>query len=117
MNENRITIVFAYGSLADPERQMILCGRTFPMKDGRLPGHRLSEPPGCYRMIYPDPASQLRGKLVMDVDAEALEAFDRWEDEGNLYRRVAVLAEDSSGNPVTAWAYYGMGKDVPKPGG
>ena len=102
-------IVFAYGSLTDPERQRILTGREFAKVPAVLPGYRLDEEPGCYRMIYPDPAGEVRGFAIQDVDDAALRAFDEWEAEGTLYRRVGVEVV-CNGERLAAWAYEGMGR-------
>ena len=101
--------VFAYGTLAHEDRQKILCGRTFPMKAATLLDYRLDEEPGCYRMIYPQIGGRIDGTLVMDLNEDELVAFDEWEDEGRLYKRVkATVLVD--GEQVEAWAYEGMGR-------
>ncbi len=106
--------VFAYGSLADPERQKILCGKTFTIKPAILKGFRLDEEPGYYRMIYKDPTHEVRGHIVMDLTKSDLEAFDEWEVEGDLYKRIRVDIE-VDGVEVRGWAYEGMGRRAKKP--
>lgn len=101
--------VFAYGTLAWNDRQLILCRKTFPMSPAVLEDFRLDEPPGCYRMIYPQPGARVEGTLIHQVSTADLIAFDRWEEEGDLYQRIEVTAITAE-ERVRCWAYQGLGK-------
>jgi len=77
--------LFVYGTLRDEAFVRRLTGRAFAVEAAVLYGYRRFEPPGSYPYIVPDPTSE-----VHDIDAAALRAFDAYEDEGRLYRRVEV---------------------------
>ena len=85
--------LFVYGTLLDEALVVQLTGRTFPRIPAVLAGYRREVPPGGYPRIVPAPQARVQGMLLDDVDAAALRAFDAYEDEGRLYRRVTVTVE------------------------
>lgn len=99
--------LFVYGTLRDPACVRRVVGRPLATRPARLDGHRREEPPGCYPYVVPDPASSVDGALLLDVDADALAALDRYEDEGRLYRRVDATAV-CGGAPVPCVVYVGL---------
>jgi len=82
--------LFVYGTLRDAALVRRLTGHDFVAEAATLPGYRRHEPPGSYPYITPDPAAKVHGVVWRNVDADALRAFDAYEDEGRLYRRVDV---------------------------
>ena len=82
--------LFVYGTLRDEAFVRRLTGRAFAVEAAVLYGYRRFEPPGSYPYIVPDPTSEVHGHVLRDIDAAALRAFDAYEDEGRLYRRVEV---------------------------
>ena len=67
-----------------------LTGRRFSKCAAVLVGYRKHAPSGDYPYIVVDDAAAVEGLVLQDIDAEALRAFDQYEDEGHLYKRVEV---------------------------
>lgn len=82
--------VFVYGTLLDDALVECLTGRRFRKTPAVLRGYRKIAPRDGYPYIVPDPTGVVRGCVLNAVDAEALRRFDRYEDEGHLYRRTSV---------------------------
>ena len=82
--------VFAYGTLLDDAVVLRLTGRRFSKRAAVLAGYRRHAPLGGYPYIVADDTAEVAGLVLDGVDAEALQAFDRYEDEGSLYHRVEV---------------------------
>jgi gamma-glutamylcyclotransferase (GGCT)/AIG2-like uncharacterized protein YtfP len=96
--------LFVYGTLRDPAQVRRLTGRQFVTQPAVLRGYRRCEPPGSYAYITPDPSSEVHGQILRNVDAAAVQAFDAYEDEGRLYRRVAVWVTLAGGDePAEAY--------------
>jgi gamma-glutamylcyclotransferase (GGCT)/AIG2-like uncharacterized protein YtfP len=98
--------LFVYGTLRDAGRVRRLTGRDFVGEPAVLRGYRRCEPPGSHAYITPDPSGEVCGQILRDVDAAAVQAFDAYEDEGRLYRRVAVRVT-VAGRDEPAEAYVG----------
>ena len=82
--------LFVYGTLMEDDLVHGLTGRRFRKEPAVLTGYRKIVPPGGHPQIVPAADSQVDGFVLRDVDADALEIFDRYEDEGRLYRRTNV---------------------------
>ena len=67
-----------------------LVHRRFRRATAVLQGYRKIAPEDGYTYIVPDATGRVEGLVLRDVDMAALRAFDRYEDEGRLYRRVEV---------------------------
>jgi len=99
--------LFVYGTLMDDAVVAQLVGRCLPKRTATLHGYRKVTPVGDYPYIVVDPTARVDGTLLLDVDAAALRAFDHYEDEGHLYRRIGV--EVDVGNDLrSAWVYVGV---------
>jgi gamma-glutamylcyclotransferase (GGCT)/AIG2-like uncharacterized protein YtfP len=98
--------LFVYGTLMDDALVAGLIGRRFRRLAAVLPGYRRITPRRGYPYIVPDAGGSVEGFLLHDVDAWALDVFDRYEDEGRLYRRTGVVVT-VSGHPQRAMAYVG----------
>jgi len=89
--------LFVYGTLMDEARVLAVTGRTFPARAARLDGYRRNTS-GPYPYVVPAARSHVDGLLLDGIDAASLDALDRYEDEGRLYRRraVTVLVDGAS---------------------
>lgn len=82
--------LFVYGTLLDDDLVAQLTGRRFPKRVAVLAGYRKHIPVGGYPYVVADDGAAVEGLVLDDVDAEALQAFDRYEDAGSLYHRLEV---------------------------
>ncbi|MBI3786083.1 MAG: gamma-glutamylcyclotransferase [Deltaproteobacteria bacterium] len=82
--------LFVYGTLRDAELVKQLTGRVFDSQPARLAQYRKISPLDGYAYIVADTGNDVEGLLLLDVDAAALAALDRYEGEGELYRRTLV---------------------------
>lgn len=82
--------LFVYGTLLDDVVVVDLTGRRFPRRAALLPGYRKHTPADGYAYIVADDAAEVAGVVLQEIDAAALRAIDRYEDEGRLYTRVEV---------------------------
>ena len=99
--------LFVYGTLVADECQAAVTGRTFPRRPALLPDYTRIHPPGGYPYIVPSPGARVRGTLLSAIDDSALQALDRYEDEGRLYvRRVVEVQCDRI--TVPCYAYVGL---------
>jgi gamma-glutamylcyclotransferase (GGCT)/AIG2-like uncharacterized protein YtfP len=99
--------LFVYGTLMDERQLAAVTGRAFRRRAGTLPGFVRLE--ARYAYVVPRPGGLVHGFVVDDVDREALEALDAYEDEGRLYdRRTADVVVD--GATVACEVY--VGRDV-----
>ncbi len=89
--------LFVYGTLMDDAVVEELTGRRFRKEAAVLAGYCRITPEGSFPFIVPDSAAVVHGFLLYELDAEALHALDRYEDEGHLYRRTAVVVRTGSG--------------------
>jgi gamma-glutamylcyclotransferase (GGCT)/AIG2-like uncharacterized protein YtfP len=103
--------LFAYGTLMDEALVFELTDRRFQKHPARLVGYRKLSPQRGYPYIIPDHDGVVDGVVLHDVDADALRAFDRYEEEGRLYRRTEVIVT-IAGRPTPAWTYVGIADTV-----
>lgn len=96
--------LFVYGSLLDDAVVVQVTGRRFPKRGAQLPGYRKHTPKGSYPYIVPDDDEIVEGFVLEEIDGRALQAFDEYEDEGRLYRRVEVTIT-VAGRPQRAFVY------------
>jgi gamma-glutamylcyclotransferase (GGCT)/AIG2-like uncharacterized protein YtfP len=99
--------LFAYGTLMDRALLQQLTGRYFRTQVALLRGYRKVTPQDGYSYIVADSGETVEGILLHDVDADALRAFDLYEEEGQLYRRTAVVVIVNA-QPMQAFAYVGI---------
>jgi gamma-glutamylcyclotransferase (GGCT)/AIG2-like uncharacterized protein YtfP len=83
--------LFVYGTLMDDALVTELTGQHFRKQAAALEGYRKFVPGGGYPCIVRDDSAQVEGFVLYDVDAASVRAFDRYEDEGRLYRRAEVV--------------------------
>ena len=102
--------IFVYGTLQDESLIAQLLGRRLHWQPAVLEGYcRTLDPSIGYPVVHPLAGASVDGRLLEDVDREALVALDAYE--GREYRRVAVRVQTSDGRTVDAYAY------VPAAGG
>jgi gamma-glutamylcyclotransferase (GGCT)/AIG2-like uncharacterized protein YtfP len=99
--------LFVYGTLMDDVVVAQLTGRRFAKHRAQLAGYRKCTPCGGYPYIVPDDEGHVEGLVLRDVTNEALQAFDEYEDEGRLYRRVEVPVT-IAGQAARAFAYVAV---------
>ncbi len=99
--------LFVYGTLMDDALVAELTGRRCRKETAVLAGYRRVTPAGGFPFIVPDSAAVVHGFLLYELDAEALHALDRYEDEGHLYRRTAVTVS-SGGREHSCMTYVGI---------
>jgi gamma-glutamylcyclotransferase (GGCT)/AIG2-like uncharacterized protein YtfP len=99
--------LFVYGTLMDDDLVARLIGRRLRKEAAALPGYRKLAPAGNYPYIVSDAAASVTGFLLRGLDAAALAALDRYEDEGRLYRRTQVVVT-VAGTPRPAMTYVGI---------
>jgi|SRR5436190_8416286 len=98
--------LFVYGTLLDDARVEAVTGRRFPRRAARLDGWERIAPSGGYPYIVARPGGFVDGALLEDVDTDSLCALDRYEDEGRLYvRRAVIVVVD--GERVACQTYVG----------
>ncbi len=96
--------LFIYGSLRDDALVLQLTGRRFPKRAAQLRGYRKHTAPKSYPYVVPDDDGLVEGFVLEGIDGDALRAFDEYEDEGRLYRRVEVTIT-VAGRPQRAFVY------------
>lgn len=89
--------LFVYGTLMDDALVVRLTGRHFRKEAASLPGYRRVAPEGGYPYILPATNAVVDGVVLLDVHAEALRIFDRYEDAGRLYIRSEVVVTVAAG--------------------
>ncbi len=96
--------VFAYGTLQIPEVMAGVTGRAFPMEDATLHGFvRFSIKGKSFPGVLPKGGSSVRGVLYHDLDVDALQRLDDFEDD--YYRRQTVTVVTSRNAAVEAQVY------------
>lgn len=93
-----------YGTLLDDTVVQQVTGRPFPKRAARLSGYRKFTPDGGYPYIVENEGAAVDGALLCGLDDVALQALDRYEDEGHLYRRIAVTITVDA-RPQRAFTY------------
>ncbi|HVM97831.1 MAG TPA: gamma-glutamylcyclotransferase family protein [Candidatus Acidoferrales bacterium] len=99
--------LFVYGTLRDVVLVKQLTGRVFQTTSAQLPRYRKISSHDTYAYIIPDESATTEGLLLLGVDAASLVALDRYEGEGELYRRTAVEVV-VDGTPRSALTYVGI---------
>lgn len=99
--------LFVYGTLGDDALVRTLTGRRFRRENAVLRGYRKVVVGAPYPYVVPDPQAITYGSLLCDVDADALDALDRYEEEGHLYRRIDVVVDGPDG-PIASATYVGI---------
>ncbi len=95
--------VFAYGTLMFPEVVEAVLGHRLEAIPAVLWGFSRFVVAGrSYPGVVPDPAGEIRGQLLMDVDADSLKRLDRFE--GEWYERLATSVRTERGR-VCAFVY------------
>ena len=99
--------LFVYGTLLDDTVVQQVTGRRFPKRAARLSGYRKFTPDGGYPYIVAHEGGAVEGALLCGLDQDALQALDRYEDEGCLYRRIEVTITIDA-RPRRAFAYMAV---------
>jgi gamma-glutamylcyclotransferase (GGCT)/AIG2-like uncharacterized protein YtfP len=99
--------LFVYGTLMEDDVVAELTGQCFRKEAAVLAGYRRVVPDGGFPFIVPETDGVVEGFLLHDVDEEAMCALDRYEDEGRLYRRTAVVVS-SGGRQQSCMTYVGI---------
>jgi gamma-glutamylcyclotransferase (GGCT)/AIG2-like uncharacterized protein YtfP len=99
--------LFVYGSLLNDAVVVQVTGRRFPRRAAQLRGYRKHTPSGCYPYVVPDDDGMVNGVVLQGIDGDALQAFDAYEGEGQLYRRVEVTIT-VAGRPQHAFVYVAV---------
>ncbi len=96
--------LFVYGTLRDERLVERLLGRRLAWRPAVLEGYsRMLDAAIGYPVVHPLAGSSVDGRLLEDVDPEALTALDAYE--GREYRRVTVRVRTSDGRAVEAFTY------------
>ena len=103
--------VFVYGTLTDLRLLKTITGKEFEGEPAELPGYKKVDPPYSYPLLLPDPRHKVKGILLKNVDTEAIQRLDHYEDEGTLYRRCKVRVKTNS-TEVEAFVYFGEPKKL-----
>jgi gamma-glutamylcyclotransferase (GGCT)/AIG2-like uncharacterized protein YtfP len=98
--------LFVYGTLTDPECVVAVTGRRFARRPARLDGYARIAPAGGYPYVVPRAGASVDGFVLDGLDADALRALDRYEDEGRLYVRTPVEVA-VAGERVACETYVG----------
>ena len=99
--------LFVYGTLMDDALVARLTGQRFRKEPAALHGYRKVLPAGGYPYIVTDARGVVDGFVLREVGTAALRAFDRYEDEGRLYRRTVVVV-NIGGREEHVWTYVGL---------
>jgi gamma-glutamylcyclotransferase (GGCT)/AIG2-like uncharacterized protein YtfP len=99
--------LFVYGTLMDDRVVASLTGQHLRKEPAALRGYRRVLPAVGYPYIMTDAQGVVDGFVLHNVGAEALRAFDKYEDEGRLYRRTEVVI-NVAGREEPAWTYVGV---------
>ena len=94
-------LLFAYGTLLDPDVQRSVIGRTVQSRPDTLPGYRrgvLRSGGASYFIAIPDEQGAIDGG-ILEVTREELERIDEYE--GDEYERARVRL----GSGIFAWVY------------
>lgn len=94
--------LFVYGTLVEEELVFELTGRRFARLPATLHGYRREMVQGGFPRVLPDPAAQVEGFLLCDIDPASLRVLDLYEDEGRLYRRISVSVSVPGGERAAA---------------
>ena len=106
--------LFVYGTLMDDARVAELTGQRFRKQPAALRGYRRLPSGHGYPYVVPEAGGVVDGFLLRDVTAEALRAFDRYEEEGRYYRRTEVEVE-VAGRRESAMTYVGIAAQLTRP--
>lgn len=104
--------LFVYGTLMDDDLVVQLTGHRFRKDAAVLDGYRKLVAFQEYPQILPSPGSRVDGFVLRGVSEHALQALDRYEGEGRLYKRTNVVVE-INGRKALAMTYVGI-PSVPK---
>lgn len=96
--------LFVYGTLLDDAVVEQVTGRRFLKDVAQLAGYRKCAPADQYPYIVAADDCIVEGAVLCGVDSDALRAFDSYEDEGCLYRRIEVTVS-VGGQPRRAFVY------------
>jgi len=96
--------LFVYGTLRDAARVRRVVGRGLPSRPAVLEGYRrvLDRSIG-YPVVRPQAGCRVDGRLLDEVDADALAALDAYE--GHHYRRVVARVHTHDARAVHAYLY------------
>lgn len=96
--------IFVYGTLRDEHLVRRLLGRPLPWRPAVLDGYRCTTDASIgFPVVHPLAGASVDGRLLENVDRDALAALDAYE--GREYRRVTVRVRTSDGRSVDAYAY------------
>ena len=98
--------LFVYGTLMEDDVVAQLTGRRFRKDPAVLAGYRRVVPEGGFPFIVPQPDAVVEGFLLHELDEGAVQLLDRYEDEGHLYRRTAVVVS-AGGRRQSCMTYVG----------
>ena len=106
MQENKIKRLFVYGTLTNPNTVRTIAGQSFPMRKAILEGYEKISSTTFFPYILRRSGGLVRGQVLEELDEETLKEFDRFEGEGEMYRRqkVKVLV---GGKTLQAYTYVG----------
>lgn len=98
--------IFVYGTLMYPEVQKVIAGEEMSGVDAILPGYkRVKLRDRDYPGIIPCEASQVQGKILLEVRKEIIQLFDNFEGDEYMQAQVLVQAGSRGFNALTyQWA-------------
>lgn len=96
--------LFVYGTLQDEALVQRVLGRRLSWQPAVLEGYcRTLDASIGYPVVHPLAGSSVDGRLLENLDPDALAALDAYE--GREYRRVTVRVQTSDGRTVEAYTY------------
>lgn len=104
---SRLTNVFAYGTLQEPDVIKELIGRVPDIKDAYVDGYvKFFDDDIGYYSAKKDEHSHIHGKVLMDIDETEIGLLDDYEGVSQrVYMRTAVKATFMSGDTVDSQLY------------
>ena len=98
--------LFVYGTLIDDPTVRSVLGRVPRSRQAVLKGfRRTGHEKGPWVVAEPDPAAEIRGKILEGLSEGEVDRFDKFEGvDLGFYRRIAVHIEVGTSH-VEAWTY------------
>ena len=104
---NGKTDLFVYGTLLSDKHVKLILGRAVETETAVLNNYMRIVPPGAFFFIVRQRGSQVRGRILKDLEPEEIALIDAFEDEKRLYYRKRVVVRDSAGRRRKAETYIG----------
>lgn len=105
--------LFVYGTLISEHNQKIVTGKVFPRDRAILKNYRKVMSAECFPFIIPYRGTEVEGYILYSIDENSLNRMDRYEAEGDLYKRKSVeVYVDGKTTPVFCEVYVGNVRSI-----